>query len=39
MFSELQPNKKKKKKKTAHKNTQVFSYDKVENKLCKASVF
>ena len=31
--------KKKKIKNTAHKNTQVFSYDKVENKLHKASVF
>ena len=32
MFSELQPNK-------AHKNTRVFSHDRVENKLFKASVF
>ena len=31
--------KNKKIKKTAHKNMQVFSYDNVENKLCKASVF
>ena len=31
--------KNKKIKKTAHKNMQVFSYDKVENKLCKTSVF
>ena len=30
---------KKLKKTSAHKNTRVFSQDKVENKLCKASIF